>query len=78
MKRTIVSLLLAFCLTLGLSAGALAAEELSGQSYAVSGGVIRLFAPDGYEGTETSPCPATTAATRATPSPGRWRTAPAP
>ena len=55
MKRTIVSLLLAFCLTLGLSAGALAAEEPSGQSYAVSGGVIRLFAPTAMRGRRPSP-----------------------
>ena len=45
------------CLALGLSAGVWAADDLTGQSYTVSDGVIRLFAPDGYAGTETIPLP---------------------
>lgn len=47
----------AFCLALGLTTGAWAADGLSGQSYTVSDGVIRLFAPQGYEGTETIALP---------------------
>ena len=47
----------AFCLALGLTTGAWAADGLSGQSYTVSDGMIRLFAPQGYEGTETIALP---------------------
>ena len=56
-KQRLMSITLAFCLALGLTTGAWAADGLSGQSYTVSDGVIRLFAPQGYEGTETIALP---------------------